>query len=183
MTGASSALTFIVQVLFDLYALVIGLRFIMQARGVSPFNQISQMVIQLTNPPLKPLQRLVPRAWGYDLAALLLCFLVFFIGTYLINLLEGFTISNPALIAYLAFKKVVELMFNIFIFSMVVYALLSWFIQDPRHPVFELTGKISNPVVEFVRRFIPPISGIDLSFLFGIIGLSALKIFVLGVLP
>ena len=62
---------------------------------------------------------------------------------------------------------------NIYTIIMLVYALVSW-IPDIRGRWSDYLGMIVEPVVAPVRRIIPPIGGLDLSFLVVMILLQVL---------
>jgi len=189
---AISSLSFIIGALFDLYALVVALRFVMQATGARADGPIVEFILRITNPLVAPLERLIPRFRQFNLAALLLCFLVLLIKALIFKVLGqighvgGFRFPLPAMglpaVVYFAFVSVISLIFNIFIFSIVILALLSWISPDPRSPIYEILNPIAYPILGRVRQFVPPLGGLDLSALVAILGLYAAKIFVVGVL-
>lgn len=189
---AISSLSFIIGTLFDLYALVVAVRFIMEAVGASGSGQITQFLVTATQPLIAPLQKLMPRFRNFNLAALLLCFLVLLLKGLILKLLMqsgyvggfrfGLADMSIAGVVYFGLLSVVSLMFNVFIFSIVIMALLSWISPDPRSPIFEILNPITYPVLSRVRRYVPPLGGLDLSALVAIIGLYAIKIFVIGTL-
>jgi len=154
---AISSLSFIISALFDLYALVVALRF-----------------------------------RTFNLAALLLCFLVLLAKSLILKVLSqpgyvgGYSFGLQTMgfggIVYYAFVSLINLLFNIFIFSIVILALLSWISPDPNSPIYEILNPIAYPVLGRVRQFVPPLGGLDLSALVAILGLYAAKIFVIGVL-
>lgn len=189
---AISSLSFIISALFDLYALVVALRFVMQAVGSRGDGPIVDFIIRATNPLVAPLERLIPRFRTFNLAALLLCFLVLLAKSLILKVLSqpgyvgGYSFGLQAMgfggIVYYAFVSLINLLFNIFIFSIVILALLSWISPDPNSPIYEILNPIAYPVLGRVRQFVPPIGGLDLSALVAILGLYAAKIFVVGVL-
>ena len=189
---AISSISFIIGALFDLYALVVALRFVMQATGARADGPIVAFILRITNPLVAPLERLIPRFRQFNLAALLLCFLVLLVKALIFKALSqtghigGFRFPLPAMglpaVVYFAFVSVISLLFNIFIFSIVILALLSWISPDPRSPIYEILNPIAYPILSRVRQFVPPLGGLDLSALVAILGLYAAKIFVVGVL-
>ena len=189
---ALSSLSFIIGAIFDLYALVVALRFVMQAVGAGAQGPISEFILRATNPLVLPLERLIPRFRQFNLAALVLCFLILSLKALIFKALSQvgyvgafpFQLPSMGLIGLLwyAFVSVISLIFNIFIFSIIILALLSWISPDPRSPIYEILNPITYPVLSRVRKFVPPLGGLDLSALAAIIGLYALKIFVVGVL-
>jgi YggT family protein len=53
----------------------------------------------------------------------------------------------------------------LFIIVMIIRAVFSWVSPVPTNPVSRLAWQVTEPVLAPVRRWIPPVSGIDLSFL------------------
>ncbi len=46
----------------------------------------------------------------------------------------------------------------------IISALITWVNPDPSNPVVQILGKLTQPVYDFIKRYIPTsISGIDLS--------------------
>jgi YggT family protein len=61
-----------------------------------------------------------------------------------------------------------------FVLVLFLYVLLSWFSPDPRNPLVQLLTLIAIPILEPLRRVIPPVGGvIDLS---PVLGMFALQI-------
>ncbi len=55
--------------------------------------------------------------------------------------------------------NVVELFFTLLSFAILARALLSWVIRDPYNPVAAALDRITEPILEPLRRVIPPIGG------------------------
>ena len=194
---ALDAVGFLVGTLLNLYAMVVALRFVMQAVRADYYNPIAQFVVKATDPLLVPLRRMVPSVSGYDTASLLLAWAVLFVklvafanlglgaapaaGQALPLGAAGLDAGALALLA-LSFVDLVYLFFNIFIFSLFIQALLSWLPNAGGTPVAGLLQGITRPVLAPIRRFVPPMGGLDLSSLVAIIALFALRTFVVGVL-
>lgn len=194
MTGpALNSLGFIIGTLLNLYAMIVALRFVMQAVRADYYNPIAQFVVRATDPLLVPMRRVIPSVAGYDSASLLLVYVILVIKLLAFKALSlgaapaiGSAI-NVAVVAaptllYVAFVDLVHLFFNIFIFSLFIQALMSWLPNSSGHPVNGLLHNITSPILTPVRRFVPPLGGFDLSTLISIIGLYAIRIFVVGVL-
>ena len=63
----------------------------------------------------------------------------------------------------------------IYFVVLIVRAILSWFpqtVDSPLNPVRRATFALTEPVLAPFRRLIPPIGGIDLSFLVAILALQ-----------
>ena len=68
---AGNALTFLVQVAFGIYILVLMLRVLLEVLQADYYNPLSQFVVKLTEPVLAPLRRIVPRVGRVEGGALL----------------------------------------------------------------------------------------------------------------
>ena len=72
MTGqylANSA-AFLIQTLFGLYILAVLLRFLFQLLRAHFRNPVSQFIVTVTNPALRPLRRFIPGYAGIDIASI-----------------------------------------------------------------------------------------------------------------
>jgi len=194
MTGpALGTLGFIVGTLLNLYAMVVALRFVMQTLRADYYNPIAQFVVKATDPLLVPMRRVIPSLGGLDTSSLLLAFAVLLLKLLAFKLLGlgaapaiG-TALNVAVIplpmlAYLAAVDLLYVLFNIFIFAIFIQALMSWLPNGGSNPMTGLLERITAPVLTPVRRFVPPLGGLDLSALVALIGLYALRMFIVGVL-
>jgi len=76
---------------------------------------------------------------------------------------------------------------NIYIWVVIIAALLSFVNPDPYNPIVQFLYRITNPAYAFVRRFIKTqFNGIDLAPLVIIIGLQILVVILsslLGAMP
>ncbi len=153
----------IINYIFDTYIFLLLLRFILQKLHVNWHNPVTQFVVALTERIVKPVRRVLPGVKGFDLAILGLAFLFELIELYLLTLMShGFfpTIGGALLLsAVTLLSKTIY----IFFFAVIIWAFLSWFVTAQRHPVTEITGALSDPLIRGVRRFMPLIEGIDLS--------------------
>src|SRR5215831_2207805 len=83
--------------------------------------------------------------------------------------------GDDLLLAKGAFIYSLDLIVDLTLFFVLVlflYVLLSWFSPDPRNPLVQLLTTIAVPILEPLRRVIPPIAGvIDISPIIAIFGL------------
>jgi len=75
---------------------------------------------------------------------------------------------------------VVYLLFNVFIFALIIRAIMSWIPAMQGNPVQDLLAAITDPVLKPIRGFLPPMGGLDLSVFFTIVLLFAARIIVIG---
>ncbi len=185
----TSPLQFLIGTLFSLYTLAVMLRFLLQQVRADFYNPVSQFLVKITNPPLRPLRRLIPGVGGIDVASLVLMFAiqlvaVALVGTrvgagYLPGLIATGAIQPVGTLLGLTVVELVDLAFNIFIFSVLIQAILSWVNPGAYNPVSSVLYSLTEPVLRPIRRFLPPLSGLDLSPLVAIIGLQVLKMLLL----
>ncbi len=76
-----------------------------------------------------------------------------------------------------------DLLFTILSFAIIARALLSWVRPDPYNPLVQLLNQITDPILEPLRRVIPPIGGMmDISPIVALILLQILQTIVHNVL-
>jgi YggT family protein len=173
----TSPLEFLITTLFSLYILAVMLRFLLGAVRADFYNPISQFLVRITNPLLLPLRRIIPGIGKYDTASLVLLLILQLISLVVIVLLRGGDIAFINLLAA-AVIKIILLMINVFIFAIFVQVILSWISPGTYNPVNALLNSLTSPVLGPIQRIIPPVSGMDLSPLFALIGLQVLKMLV-----
>lgn len=175
MAGNTSlALHFLLSTLFSLYVGVVLLRFLMQLARADFYNPLSQAVVKLTNPLLRPLRSIIPGWRGWDLAALLLAWLLCLANVALVYALWP-TGHAPVLLPLLAVLRLIHVLLNLYTLTILLHALMSWF-SPGYHPVMHVLGSVNAPIMTPLRRLIPPLGGLDLTPLFALLALQVLNI-------
>ena len=165
-----TAVIFLVQTLFGFYILAVMLRFLLQCVRADFYNPLVQFLVRITNPPLLPLRRIVPGYKGLDLASVVLAFALQLLEVLLITLLLDRGASVGGLLL-LTVAELLKLLINIYLWGLVIQAVLSWFNPDPYHPAARLLAQLTAPLLRPARRLLPPISGVDLSPMLAIVAL------------
>ncbi|OGT90809.1 MAG: hypothetical protein A2286_05860 [Gammaproteobacteria bacterium RIFOXYA12_FULL_61_12] len=165
---------FLVQTLFGLYILAVVLRLLFQWVRADFYNPVSQLIVKMTHPVLRPLRRFVPPMLGLDSASLLLAWLLKAIEIALVLLLAGSSYPLWAPLLW-SIPALIELTLNIFLFAVIIQAVLSWVSPDPYNPVNSLLHSLTDPILAPLQRLIPPVSGVDLSPMAAIISLYLLE--------
>ena len=156
---------FLIDTLFGLFILVVMLRFLLQTARADFYNPISQFIVKVTNPPLRPLRRLIPGWGGIDNASLVLLFGIQCIALLLLGFISG-TFGDGLSIAGLlvaTITKLVSLLLYVYLFGIFILALLSWINPGSYNPVASVIANLSEPLMRPARRMIKPIGGMDLS--------------------
>ncbi len=170
-----TATIFLVQTVFGFYILAVMLRFLLQCVRADFYNPLVQFLVRITNPPLLPLRRIIPGYRGLDLASVLLAFALQLVEAMLIILLLNQRLSVDGVLL-LTVAELFKLLINIYLWGIVIQAVLSWFNPDPRHPATRVLAQLTNPLLRPVRRWLPPISGIDLSPMVVVVALIFLSL-------
>lgn len=171
-------LAFMIQVVFDLYIMVVMLRFILQLVHADFYNPISQFAVKVTTPALRPLRRIIPGIAGIDVASIVLMLLLKSIELTLIMLVSGKGAQPLAALAF-AIPDLLELGINFFLFAILIQVILSWVNPGNYNPATAVLHSITQPILRPAQRLIPPISGLDLSPMVVLVGLQLLKMLLL----
>ena len=157
-----TAILFLVQTLFGFYILAVMLRFLLQWVRADFYNPLVQFLVLITNPVLRPLRSIIPGYRGLDFASLVLALTLQFTELLLITALLN---RSPDIVALLllAIVELLKLLINIYLWGIIIQAIMSWFNPDPYHPAARLLAQLTAPLLRPARRVIPPIGGIDLS--------------------
>jgi len=171
---AASAI-FLIQTVFGLYILAVMIRLMLQWVRADFYNPVSQFIVKITNPPLKPLRRIIPGWGGIDLASVLLLIVLQMGELYLINMALGRALGASSLFV-VAIAELISLVLNVFIGAILIQVILSWVAPTSYNPLIGLVHRIAEPVLAPARRIIPAFSGIDFSPLLSLVVLQLLKI-------
>jgi len=168
----NNALLFLIQTLLSLLTLAFLLRFYFQLTKVSFQHEAAKMIVTLTNFAVKPLRRFVPSFKKLDISTLLLAYITQLVLTVLSLLLKGFPLwiaGNSIWFAILAVALigVVSMSITIFMYSVLIQAILSWI--NPYSPVAPILNNLTYPILSFLRKYIPTAGNIDFSPLIFII--------------
>ncbi|MDD2662722.1 MAG: YggT family protein [Dechloromonas sp.] len=172
------AVAFLLDAVAGFFCALFLLRFMMQAMRVSFAGQLGDFVVRLTNWAVKPLRRVVPGAGGYDWASLLAALaLQLLLGAVLIGLAGAPLAADNAvpMVLMFAVRGVVRMAVYILIGALILQAVLSWI--NPYSPLAAPAHQLTRPLLDPVRRVLPPISGIDLSPLVAILLLQVVLMF------
>ncbi len=177
MTGNyfGQAGTFLIDTFFVLYIGAVLVRFLLQVVRADFYNPISQFVVAITNPPLLLLRRIIPGLWGIDVASLVLMLALMLLKNYLLGIIQGAVLA-PLGAFVLAIADLLSLTIGLFILILVVRAVVSWVAPQTYNPAVSLLVSLSEPIVRPARRLLPPVAGIDLSFLVVLVGLYLARI-------
>lgn len=180
MTGSylTDPIVFLIRTLFGVYIAVVLIRFLLQWAGADFYNPISQFIVRVTSPVLRPLRQVIPGYGGIDLASLVLAWALKSTELALLAAILG--IGTQALGALVwAIPAVIGLIFDILLFSILIHAVLSWVNPDPYNPAVSLLRDMTAPILRPARQLLPPMGGLDLSPMVVMIAIVLLKMLLL----
>jgi len=175
-----NAIEFLIGTLFDLFLMVVLLRFWLQWAKADFYNPMSQFVVKATSFAVNPLRKIIPGFAGLDLASLLLAFIVAVAKMSTLMLLKlGAWAAQPVLMDALMTVLIEGL--NLVFWVLLIRAILSWVSQgyNPMEAVFH---QLTEPMLKPLRKVIPPLGGLDLSVLVLILGIQFLQILLADIL-
>jgi YggT family protein len=171
-------LVFLIQIVFQIYLLAVLLRFILQLIKADFYNPLSQFIVRVTSPPLRPLRRLIPGYGGLDWASLVLAWLLKTLEIALILLVTNGITGLPGTLAW-ALPELVAMTINIYLFAILVQVIMSWINPGAYNPALSLLERMTAPLLRPSRNLLPPMGGIDLSPMLTMIGLVLLEMLLL----
>jgi YggT family protein len=162
MSNFHNAFNELVGTILELYLYVFLMRILLHAVRADYYNPLSQMILRSTQPLVRPLQAVLPRWRRFDLAAGIVMFLLTAIYIEVMCLLWGQHIDIVSMLMYTVIK-IVTLVLNLYIFGLVIQAILSWVGPGINNPAGNLLWVMNEPLLKPVRRVIPPTAGLDFS--------------------
>jgi len=78
---------------------------------------------------------------------------------------------------------IVHSLLNVYIWIIIIGALLSWVRPDPYNPIVQIIYRLSEPAYKLVRKIMPTVfNGIDLAPLIVIIGLQIVDVVLVNII-
>jgi len=158
-----SGLIMLLQTAISIFIYLFLLRFLLQKLGANYFNQVIQLLVKLTDFAVKPIRKIIPSFKGYDLGILLI---VFVLQIFSVLLLVLFKLPNVAAlwgVLIIIIAQIGGKFINIYFFAIIIQAIASWIPALQAGPFIEVVYLITEPVMKYARRWVPPIAGFDLS--------------------
>lgn len=174
----NNVMAFLINTLIDIYLIVLVLRVLLELVEADFYNPLSQFVVSLSDPVLKPLRRFFPAKRGIDIAALIFLISLKIMQISLLALIANVQIG-PAALVKIVVVQLLELVLYIYIFSLIAQAVLSWFVMSQGggyHPLAAILDNLTRPVLRPIRRILPTVGMIDLSPMAALIGFYVLLI-------
>jgi len=176
-----SAGLLLVNTLINIYLFLLMLRFLLQASRADYYNPISQSVVKVTQPVVRPFQSFLGPVMGhFDLATLAAGFVIKAVSILVILQIAGFGMAPLVGVAIGAIAALANAILKIYFLALIVMIILSWVAPNASHPGALLVMQLVEPIMAPVRKVIPPLGMIDLSPIVVFITISILDGLVVG---
>ena len=159
-------LLFLLETVLGILTIAFLLRFYFQLTRASFQHPLAQLIVTLTNFAVKPLRRILPSIGKWDLSTLFLAYITQLTLALSSLLLKGFPLLVAGgqvwwLLALLALVKIASFSLSIFLYAVLIQAVLSWI--NPMTPIAPTLNSLTMPVLRVLRNRIPPAGQFDLS--------------------
>ncbi len=178
----TNILHLIIFTLMSLFLVIVIMRFLLQVVRADFYNPVSQSIVKITMPLLKPLRKIIPGFLGIDMASIVLILLVQLVATLLLSLVHGVTdvFTNPLLVVLWGFVGALSIVSNIFFWCMIITIIGSFLAQFSHHPLIVLANQIIDPLCAPIRKVIPPLGGVlDISPIIILLGLKIVDMLII----
>jgi len=82
----------------------------------------------------------------------------------------------------IAFAQVLNIALTLYLWIVIVRALISWVSPDPYNPIVVFLSRITDPVLRPIQRMVPPAGGIDFSPIILILAIYFFQVFLVNTL-
>ncbi|WP_288130012.1 YggT family protein [Microbulbifer sp.] len=171
---------FILATIGILFLFTVILRFMLQLARADFYNPISQGIVKITNPLLRPLRKVVPGLFGLDMASIVLALLVGWVMIMGRGFLAGGAILNPLSALLWSLLGCLMTLIAVLFVGMLISIVVSWVAPQSSHPALMLLQQLLEPVYAPVRKIIPPLGVIDISPIFVFILLTVVDKLLVG---
>ncbi len=171
------AFAYLLETLISLYAGLVVLRALLQWSRADRHNQVSRIIVQLTDPVLGPMRKLLPSTGRIDSASVLMVLLLQWAAIRL-RLWPSTGAINWLTSLHWAVLKSLHLLLMTWMVLIFANVIISWLGPHSRHPIIPLIRQLTEPLLRPLRRIVPTMAGLDFSPLVAILLLQFLMILI-----
>ena len=159
--------SFLLDVIVGLLGGACLLRLYMQFHRVPFGNPLGRFVFAVTDWIVLPMRRIVPAVKRWDLASAVAAWMLVMAKFVLLWLLMS-GLGHWTILPLVSLIGLLQLAVSGLTALLIVYAVLSW-VPNASSMLHDLIARLAEPLVRPLRRFVPPIGGVDLSPLVAIV--------------
>ncbi len=159
----NDALYYVMDMLLSLAALLFLMRFLLQAVRADFYNPISQAIVKITDPVLKPMRLLIPSYQNLDFAAFIAALITKCVFLYGAAAISGAAIGNVAQLVGVGLLQTLLLLIRVFWWSILIGIIASFVAPQNHHPLLLLIHQLTEPLLGPARKLLPAMGGLDFS--------------------
>ncbi|MEA2101525.1 MAG: YggT family protein [Thermodesulfobacteriota bacterium] len=172
----------VIHVLLNIYIWIVVAGALVSWVNPSPYNPIVLFLRRATEPVFQWFRKNLPvRAGGVDFSPMLVVAALILADI----LVAGSLMESGNVLAnlFIAVGQVVHIFLNLYLWIVIISALISWVNPDPYNPIVRFFFSATEPVFAYLRRRIPlNMGGIDFSPVIVIAALVIIDRLLLGVI-
>ncbi|HEY5646039.1 MAG TPA: YggT family protein [Pseudomonadales bacterium] len=138
-------------------------RFLLQACRADFYNPISQGIVKVTDPVLKPMRMVLPGYRNLDFASFLAAVLAQILFVYAIAAISGRFPGTIIQVVVNSGISVVLFIVKAFWWAILIMIIASFIAPGSYHPALTLLQQLTEPLLAPARKLIPPLGGLDFS--------------------
>lgn len=161
MSAIQEILVFLIDTLFNLYISFLVIRMLLGMARADFYNPISQFLVKITDPVIKPLRRFIPAAGKLDTATIVAVLGLKTIELLLLSMVTAGDFSGsfiPFVIGGL-----LRMIVWVYIIAIIIQVVVSWIGNTKGNPAIPLVRSLTEPLYKPVRKLVPAVGMIDLS--------------------
>ena len=138
-------------------------RFLLQACRVDFYNPISQGIVKVTDPVLKPMRMILPGYRNLDFASFLAAVLAQVLFIYAVAAITGRFPGTVVQVLVNGGITVLLFIVKAFWWGILIMIIASFIAPGSHHPALALLQEVTEPLLAPARKLIPPMGGLDFS--------------------
>lgn len=166
----------IISTAFDIYIVILWMRFLLQLLHADYYNPFAQFVVKATAPFVDPLRRIIPGNRSWEPSVLVLILLLKMLELTLVGMVSGMGTFAPPQLIVVTIVQLLMLAADFYFWTLIISVVLSWVAPGSYSPIAQLVHQITEPLLAPCRRLLPAMGGLDLSPIIAFLGLQIFKI-------
>lgn len=161
MSALQEILVFLIDTLFNLYISFLVIRMLLGMVRADFYNPISQFLVKITDPVIKPLRRFVPAVGKVDTATIVAVIGLKAAELLLLSLILGGNFSDSFM--HYVIGGLLRMIVWVYIIAIIIQVVVSWMGNTHGNPVLPLINSLTEPLFRPIRKIVPAVGMIDLS--------------------
>ncbi len=187
MAGITVVGMFLTSLVFGILIFTLWIRIALRLLRISALSPLSQVVLSITDPIIKPLNSLFKQKYKpgqkYDWMAFIVLVAVEFLKIICLSLLAFHTLMPFGYTLLYVFADLIIQPCDLLFYAILIRVIMSYVKPDWQHPVADFLRLLTEPLFILGRKIIPDISGFDFSPFIIMIILKIITLFIGAYLP